>query len=110
MKNSKFYTGKWLKPTVIMFLSTGIILLIFFVSYRPRVFYFYYKVTPVNSHLTGSVFKSTDGLIWVQLDSGSRLTVQMSPLKAYLSRYLNKSGIRIGRYLLLPQSLLYGAD
>jgi hypothetical protein len=78
--------------------------------YQPKVFTFYAKVSPVTSNVSGEVFKSSDGVFLVRLDSGSQLTVEVNPPKLFLSPSSKRKGIQVGRYLLLPSAGVGGVD
>jgi hypothetical protein len=92
------------------FVCVGLIIMGAFAFYRPHLFIFYSVVTPRNSSVSGTVFKSGDELFWVQLASGANLTVQRKPLRVWCSPLFQPQGFRFGHYLLLPDAVLYGAD
>jgi hypothetical protein len=78
--------------------------------YGPKVFSFHATVSPLNSTVSGDVFKSSDGVFLVRLDSGSQMTVQGNPPKVFLSPNSTRKGFRIGRYLILSAADIGGVD
>lgn len=96
----------------LMFVLTAVVLfgILFFGWYRPKAFSFYAKVSSVNNSVSGEVFKASDGIFLVRLDSGSQLTVQKSPPMVFLSPSSKRTGFRVGRYLILPTASVGGVD
>jgi hypothetical protein len=81
-----------------------------FGRYGPKVFSFHAKVSPLNSTVSGDVFKSSAGVFLVRLDSGSQMIVQGNPPKVFLSPSSKRKGFRIGRYLILSVADIGGVD
>lgn len=81
-----------------------------FAWYRPKVFLFHANVSSVGGNVSGEVFRSSDGVFLVRLNSGSLLTVLANPLGAFISPVSSPRGFRVGNYLLVPAASVGGVD
>ena len=88
----------------------GFLSVVFFIWFSPRVFSFYANVSAINNDTSGKVFKSSDGIFVVRLDSGTQLTVQQNPPKVFLSPSSKMKGFSIDNFLVLPTSAIGGID
>lgn len=105
-KSQKRHRAKLLVALVVAFLLVTTCL----ARYRLRFFSFHANVSPVGGIVAGEVFRSSDGVFLVRLNSGSQLTVQTNPLRAFLSPKSSPSGFRLGDYLIVPAVSVGGVD
>jgi hypothetical protein len=80
------------------------------VWYSLKIFSFHSNVSPINGNISGEVFRSSDGVFLVRLDSGSQLIVRLSPPRVFLSQKSTRGGIQIGGYLIVPAASIDGVD
>lgn len=98
------------KQYVVMLALTGFLAVVFLVWYQPCIFWFHANISAISGYVSGKVYKSSNGVFFVRLDSGSQLTVKQSPLKVFLSPSTKKKGFCISHFLVLPASAVGGID
>jgi hypothetical protein len=91
--------------TIILVVSIG-----WFLFYQPTLFIFHANISSFNSDVTGKVFKSSDGIYFIQLNSGSQLSLQNNPLRVFLLPKSRQIGFRIGQYLIVSADAMNGVD
>ena len=98
-----------LRRTILWFVVIAILAFSTVFFLRFRVFVFHADIVS-NQNISGKVFKSSNGIFVVRLDSGSQLTVQQNPPKVFLLAHAKLSGFCVGRFLIIPKSAIDGID